>query len=359
MNPKCPECDRYLIMGANFCRMCGNDLRGLERPAYFSGAEQQYASPAPKDENHLFKQVGTVTMLIILAVMLFEVIWLILKFGDIYTILDYNAPKPITLNLFLMLPMSVNIYTLRGLQLQIFWILVFAIIIVSVALVLLELLAAYRKRKTEPDAVSKTSLYWIAVLLTASFAVEIGISMIGAAMGMPVDSSWLNKYTPLELQFLLTEAPVWEEFVSRMLIIGAPMAVLALAQTRKAGSLKMLFGRFEMSKVALVLLIISSLAFGLAHYENWGFVKILMTFIGGLVEGYVFIRFGLHASILMHFINNNLSAFVWAGAAALGGLVTLAILAVGGVLAILLLLMALKKKDWKSGFLSLPLIVNK
>jgi membrane protease YdiL (CAAX protease family) len=52
--------------------------------------------------------------------------------------------------------------------------------------------------------------------------------------------------------------------------------------------------------------------------------------MGGFL-GYMFVRFGLYASILLHFITNYLSSFDWMRADILGIIVTLALLGIGFV----------------------------
>jgi ribosomal protein S27AE len=59
-----------------------------------------------------------------------------------------------------------------------------------------------------------------------------------------------------------------------------------------------------------VLIVISALFFGFAHWEgwtgSWGAWKIFQTFVMGLFLGYAFVKYGLASSIFIHFSNNVL-----------------------------------------------------
>ena len=57
-----------------------------------------------------------------------------------------------------------------------------------------------------------------------------------------------------------------------------------------------------MSRAALVLIVISSVIFGFGHLSGWGLWKVIPTLISGLAMGYLYVRFGVHASIVFHFI---------------------------------------------------------
>jgi hypothetical protein len=119
----------------------------------------------------------------------------------------------------------------------------------------------------------------------------------------------------IERMFLFADASVWEEIISRVLFIGVPMMIISFIVTQKKESLRCLLGGFGMSTTALVLIFISGAIFGIAHYSGWDNQewKVIATAIMGIFMGYVFVRFGLYAAILMHFITDYLSAFDWMG----------------------------------------------
>jgi hypothetical protein len=101
---------------------------------------------------------------------------------------------------------------------------------------------------------------------------------------------------------LLAEASVWEEVVSRIMFIGLPLFIIKGKGMKIMDRSKFLFGGFnEFGKSEIILILISSSIFGLAHL-GWGPWKVLPTFIAGALFGYLYIRVGLHAAIAMHFL---------------------------------------------------------
>jgi hypothetical protein len=122
--------------------------------------------------------------------------------------------------------------------------------------------------------------------------------------------------------FGFLRASVWEEIVSRILLIGFPLLVYKFVQTmadgrlgdtlqdrgkamRKAG--RLLFGGHgDFQPVTVGLIIFSSLMFGFAHALGWDMWKVVQTFVSGLAFGYLFVKCGVHACVTLHFSFNYL-----------------------------------------------------
>jgi membrane protease YdiL (CAAX protease family) len=141
------------------------------------------------------------------------------------------------------------------------------------------------------------------------------------------------------------------------MFIGVPMMLISFAVTRKKESLRCLLGGFGMSTTAVVLILISGVIFGLAHSSGWDGQawKILTTAIMGIFLGYLFVRFGLYAAILLHFITDYFQAFYWMGVGALGGLASLLLLGIGLVSLIYIMLRLARSKE---AIASLPAFRN-
>jgi hypothetical protein len=60
-------------------------------------------------------------------------------------------------------------------------------------------------------------------------------------------------------------------------------------------------GGFKMGPLEAFFIAGSALMFGLAHVAGWDMFKALPTFIAGLGFGYLFLKVGIHAAILLHF----------------------------------------------------------
>ena len=70
-----------------------------------------------------------------------------------------------------------------------------------------------------------------------------------------------------------------------------------------------LSGRWKKLRVLdVIMLLLSSFGFGYAHYQfnpdYWGTWKIFQAGVAGLIFGYAFCKYGLHAAIILHTINN-------------------------------------------------------
>src|SRR5207245_3280729 len=60
----------------------------------------------------------------------------------------------------------------------------------------------------------------------------------------------------------------------------------------------------EALAVGWALLFASSAIFGLAHAPGWGLWKVVPAMVAGLGFGYLFLRHGIGAAILAHFVND-------------------------------------------------------
>ena len=136
----------------------------------------------------------------------------------------------------------------------------------------------------------------------AYLVLSIAISALEGALGYHiVTPEGLPTGTGPQAVFSYAEAAVWEEVVSRIIPIGIPMVVVAGLCGRR-DCLRYLLGGFGMTRVALVLMVVSAVIFGMAHEGSWGAWKILPTVVAGLMMSYLYIRFGVHASIVFHFL---------------------------------------------------------
>lgn len=145
--------------------------------------------------------------------------------------------------------------------------------------------------------------------------------------------------------YSIVNAAVWEEFATRFLLIGLPMALAAFVTRLPhvvfralgpstgrarylAGSFKYLLGgqvRESSPRAALLvgggLVLVSAAIFAYLHVPSWGAWKFVDTFLAGLALGYLFLRHGILASILLHLSINSLGILVSVagGATNLGG----------------------------------------
>ena len=152
--------------------------------------------------------------------------------------------------------------------------------------------------------------------------------VILSATGLPVGGVQMD---PFFLFISFTAAPLREELGFRVLIVGALAVVLTLGRPRRevlralwrpsaayghetnAGSAKWL----------IVLAVVgSSVLFGVAHVVTgvgWEVGKAFEATYGGLVLGYLYVKYGLHLSVLTHWGVNYLgTVFAFFGQGAYG-----------------------------------------
>jgi len=101
---------------------------------------------------------------------------------------------------------------------------------------------------------------------------------------------------------LLAEASVWEEIITRIMFIGLPLMIFASRGQKFPKRARILLGgQGKFGKGEVILILVSSGLFGLAHI-GWGPWKVVPTFVSGALFGYLYIKVGLHAAIAMHFL---------------------------------------------------------
>jgi hypothetical protein len=145
---------------------------------------------------------------------------------------------------------------------------------------------------------------------------------------------------PYNLLFTLTLAPLIEEVGFRFFLIGVPLVVVMFLMRGHLGRMiKSLWrpsaawdgiGAEDRGAAAVpflklltyFLMVLSSVMFGLAHYlsgSGWDIGKVSEAALDGFALAYLYVRYGLHASIIFHWIVDFASnAFAFYGQAAYG-----------------------------------------
>jgi len=202
---------------------------------------------------------------------------------------------------------------------------------------------AVRDRKAVPAAFTapieavgarlRSKSAWIAiaqVFLAVNFFQFVVIVILLAFDSLPASPIDVTQDNLWVILYELANASVYEEFAFRIVLLGVPLAVgsfvLRLLEIRRsagawrgrmrpprrlAGSLRYLVGGNvnaaapkETLLVASVFLLFSATIFGLAHEPGWGWWKVAPSLVAGLGFGYLFLRHGVTAAILAHFVND-------------------------------------------------------
>ena len=284
----CPQCEESMAEGHAFCVSCGRLLRPVPE------------KPVQSSWNVIRNIVIGVSALVTLL-MITEFCAMLLGIGDVWGWASHSY-----YDILLLIPKLTSVGLLGGTGLQLFWIVIVVAITASVALLLYQSLPALRAPR------------------------DICALMQIDDMTLPDDTG--IGFVP-EALYAYANAAVWEEVITRMVWIGIPMTVLGLL-CRKKGALKYLVGGFGMSRAALILIVVSSVVFGFGHLSGWGLWKVLPTFISGLAMGYLYVRFGVHASIAFHFIVDYMAVLVDGPLAILASVILMVVI-VSGIPAII------------------------
>lgn len=105
--------------------------------------------------------------------------------------------------------------------------------------------------------------------------------------------------------YSFVNAAVNEEIISRMFLIGTPLLFIeTVAGARRRLRRYFLGGDLPVNLLTASLIVFSATMFSFAHVGGWDIYKVPTAFIAGLALGYLFVRFGLWAAILLHFVTN-------------------------------------------------------
>lgn len=203
-----------------------------------------------------------------------------------------------------------TILTVSGDWLGIYYLLVVCAILVSITYWFLTGVRRYLKELTMKAPSRKHSpIFEVCGLMFAILFLNSVVVLLTEAFwgGIPIPTEDAETW---ELLFILANASVWEELVTRVILIGVPLIFVDVirnrVRSRKASYL--LGGGFEFGVPEVALILISAAVFGVAHVPSWGLWKLFPSAVAGAAFGYLFLRHGLAAAIVLHFAFDYLSA---------------------------------------------------
>lgn len=321
----CPDCEEWRSKGARFCGSCGQRFEeNASRP-----------SVGLRDVLWLLVYAG---ILLGLVVFVCNYVYLAINFAHLSEIVaDVKVSFTVYFGLW-----HWRLFYYSGV-----WILVELLVCIivetaSLAYAMSRLWKIHKDSPTDYDAHLTSGMGASIAVMSITVFISILSTLITLIVaGTVPDTSWMDDYDRVFLQYDLTCAGVIEEFQFRILYIGLPMVAIGYAFRKGAKSWQYILGGFGMNKAALIFLIISSVLFGLAHYDGWGWSKIPMAAIAGFAYGYLYCEYGLYAPILAHTVTDTMIAVTYM--LGLGGLVTLAYIGLG--LVMLIWVIAHPRKD--------------
>jgi hypothetical protein len=203
-------------------------------------------------------------------------------------------------------PVIVKFLTISGYSLLVFYFFLIGAIVSSCTWVFVTSIRGFSK-ELSMTAVSRehSPLFETCGLLFATLFFSVLVALLFRTTASEVPSTG----TLQESLFLLANASVWEELIVRVMLIGLPLLIVDLLRRNRRYKWHsyLLGGGFKIGAPEAVLIAISAAIFGYAHFTGgWGAWKIIPASAGGLAFGYLFLRFGLAASIMLHFATDYL-----------------------------------------------------
>ncbi|AFS80532.1 abortive infection protein [Candidatus Nitrosopumilus koreensis AR1] len=146
---------------------------------------------------------------------------------------------------------------------------------------------------------------WFSILVLVSALINFTQEQFGIVTVPPLDDNDLIQF------FYVSLAPLIEEFGFRFILVGIPLFALYSRRSSAKYFLKCLWNPRNLdihdSKKAILLIVFVGVLFGFAHIafgESWSEGKFAQATAGGIILGWVYLRFGFVASLLIHWATN-------------------------------------------------------
>lgn len=249
---------------------------------------------------------GAIALLVLMAANIIITIWGV---DLVYPHMDGRIA------LFVITPFIVNLVVLSGGPFFIYYVLLMLAIVASFIWMLKQSLGPLGdEMRVRYPAKGHSPLYVIATIFMAVLSFNIIYYLFVQGSGVSPTSPSFATRELWQIIYGFAEASVWEEVVSRILLIGLPLLLVdALLRSnnpeRKMRKLHqyVLGGGFTIGRKEAFFLVFSAIMFGMAHVFSWDLFKIFPAAVAGLAFGYLFLKIGVYASILLHFAFDFLS----------------------------------------------------
>jgi hypothetical protein len=146
---------------------------------------------------------------------------------------------------------------------------------------------------------------WFSILILISALINLVQEEFGIVTIPPLEENNLIQF------FYVSLAPLLEEFGFRIILLGVPLFVLYSRRTSIKYFIRCLWTPSTLdifdSKRAIFLIIFIGILFGFAHIafgESWSEGKFAQASVGGIILGWVYLKYGFVASLLIHWATN-------------------------------------------------------
>ncbi len=376
MQPDCPKCQMWRDSGAKFCGGCGKELSqggvciadqpesntttprstGNQGVIYVTDPRRATVIPGGSTPTGDYQKTNPIVKLAMVASALLVIFIVANNSITIITNFDRIVDECSSLRFAFYIPYGFGDLMLFKFQgaatAAILGICVLAEIMCLVYAIN-RFMDALKREDSQNDGtcVEKSGLCACSSALCASLVLSVILLLMAAAGGNGASTSWMSEYTEMQMFFMLTRAGLHEEIIVRVIWIGLPMAIIAYLVHKDKRSWQHLFGGFGMSKAALVFIVFSSVLFGLAHLEGWGWGKVPSATVGGIIFAYLYVEYGLYASVLAHTANDTITTLTYTFGEGMSSLVSILLMIIGVVI---LIYWAIKLSETKFDVKGLP-----
>jgi len=146
---------------------------------------------------------------------------------------------------------------------------------------------------------------WFSILILISTLINFVQAGIGIEIVPPLAENDLIQF------FYVTLAPIVEEFGFRLFLIGIPLFVMYSAKPSLKYFVRCLWHPANLdiydAKKAFLLIIFVGVLFGFAHIafgDSWSTGKFAQAAASGIILGWVYLRYGFVASLMIHWAAN-------------------------------------------------------
>jgi DNA-directed RNA polymerase subunit RPC12/RpoP len=298
---RCPVCGKELNETALYCPRCGHNVAGpLQMPYSYPYYRPPSAGASLREVGGGIGSFATLPLLGLLAINVVILIW------SIWVVAPIAANPAHGNTLFLIIPWTnplLTLFPVDGIWFLVYHVLLVIAITASFAWLIWK---SYEKYAEELSFKAPTKghspLYAMGTIFFAVLAFDFIWAILVEAVGATPISPPFGTSELWQLLDGFASASVWEELVTRVLWLGVPLLLIDLATKKMTKPAHYLLGGgFGLGKKELFFLLFSSALFSWAHIVYWDAYKIPPTFVAGLALGYLFLRFGLYACIMLHF----------------------------------------------------------
>lgn len=150
------------------------------------------------------------------------------------------------------------------------------------------------------------AIVWFAILVLVSSIIDAVQGQIGLTMTPPDIGNNLVQF------HLITLAPLTEEMIFRVVLVGLPVFALYTHNISPSFLIKCLWHPARHlhildTKKMYVIILAAGILFGVSHVisgEAWGAGKATQAAVAGIILGYVYCRHGLACALLVHWASN-------------------------------------------------------